>query len=434
MAKDLLKFLFGESQVDEEIAGIVESIADMDADEDGGLKVDKQPLAKALSALDIDTKGLENDPRGLSLVFTNGDEYRAAHAILNEPTNLHKLAELGWVFSTQGDVAQTREPAEFRIRFLEISEVEPQNENPKPTKGTAKNTAISAVIKKGREFATTKPPHDDDMNPVDHADPKDGGRHKGVGDAKDGAHPEGKPKGVGESDQDGKRGGIGKEEDGKDPKGTPKGSDGGAADPSTTAARLAGLTKPKDGEQPDGKMKGVNEMTTTGSMGTVDAPGLVSKNGIMHAPGCDCEDCKRKDVGEAKAKDKAPCKYCGSKVHDSDNCPTGFAARGKKREMAEGGHKSGCKCGFCMNKGNIHTRGKEKKEGEETTESAADIVDSMLEGRYSNPGTPPGITGHKSYPGMKVGSPDRKFAPAKGMVQPDNPIVNQQSKRKVKSV
>src|SRR5512137_2680502 len=110
MKKNLIAFLFGESQVDDEIAGIVESIADIDTDGAAGdLKVDKQPLAKALSSLGIEDKTLENDPRGLSLVFNNAEEYRAAHAILNEPDSLHKLAELGWVFSTQGDVAMANE-------------------------------------------------------------------------------------------------------------------------------------------------------------------------------------------------------------------------------------------------------------------------------------------------------------------------------------
>lgn len=400
MAKDLLKFLFGESQVDDEIAGIVESIADMDTDGGADLKVEKKPLASALSDLGIDTKGLENDVRGLSLVFPDGDEYRSAHAILNEPENLHKLAQLGWVFSTQGDVAMTREPSEFRLRFLEIDNVELSKETPKPTKGTAKNSKLSAVIKKGREFATTAPDHDDE-NPVSHAAPKKGSRDKGVGSEKHGANPEGSPK-------------IGLSK---------------TASHSTPSA--SGLTQPKEGAHPAGKLK-------------------ENETAIMHAPGCDCEDCKAKEgVGEAyqpTTGEKCHCK----RGQERDNCPdcegTGMkidfrqirqANKDKpgQQSFAEGAHKSGCQCGFCKNKGNIasykkggkKTDNPDKPEAEVEESNATELVNAMLEG---NPGTPPGITGHKSYPGMGVTSPDRKFRPAKGMVQakPEGSVVAQQTK------
>lgn len=297
-----MQFLFGESQADEEISAIVEDIADMSTEGATTIKVEKAPLAKALKDIGIDASGLENDPRGLSLVFPDGESYRAAHTILNEPDSLHKLASAGWVYSTQGDVAMANEPAEFRIRFLEIDNVEPSTDEPKPTSGTATNKKLSVVIKKAREFASKKPEHDEN-NPI--------------------------------------------EFDGK--------------------AKSDGLGKAKDGSQPEGSLK-----------------------------------------------------------------------------MEEGRHKTGCQCGFCKNMGNIHKRGKNPTEdepaedeptekepkGEETAESvAARLLDS-------NPGTPPGITGHKSYPGMKIGSPDRKFSPAKGMVQPTGDtgsVVNPQTKRKKSS-
>lgn len=190
-----MQFLFGESQTDDEISAIVEDIADIaDMSEDGtDLKIDKSPLSKALKSIGIDADALEKDPRGLSLVFSDGESYRAAHAILNEPDSLHKLASSGWVYSLQGDVAMANEPAEFRIRFLEIDNVVPSNLELKPTKGTAKNTALSAVIKKAREFATAKPEHDD-MNPVEFDDKTSSNRRKGMGKESDGANPEGSPK------------------------------------------------------------------------------------------------------------------------------------------------------------------------------------------------------------------------------------------------
>jgi hypothetical protein len=351
MGKKLLQFLFGESQIDDELSSLVEEIADMDTDgADERLKVEKKPLESALSALDIDTEGLEQDPRGLSLVFSDGDAYRAAHAILTQFDNMHKLAELGWVFSTQGDVAQSNEPAEFRIRFLEITDVEPQDAEPKPTKGTAKNTKISAVIKKGQEFASTPMDHDDDMNPVEFGKKGSSDRHKGMSKEKDGEKAEGSWKDSKVKDQ--------------------------LSGQTTGAAPGKGdLTQSKEGAHPTGKLK---------------------------------------------------------------------------ESLTEGKHKSGCQCGFCKNKGNIHMRNKphDDDDSQEPTDTGTDmksesveaLVDQFLNGENplqevhpENPGTPPGITGHKSYPTMKVGSPDRKFRPAQGMVQPDSVEVNKQTKRKVKS-
>ena len=48
-----------------------------------------------------------------------------------------------------------------------------------------------------------------------------------------------------------------------------------------------------------------------------------------------------------------------------------------KRRMAEGGHKAGCKCGFCMNKGSF---GKKKKEGEDSEKKDSEkLAESLLE-------------------------------------------------------
>jgi hypothetical protein len=319
MKKNLIQFLFGESQVDDEIASLVEDIADMSTEGASTLKVDKAPLSKIVNALGIEGGSLEADPRGLSMSFDDGDLFRAAHAILNEPDSLHKLASAGWVYSLQGDIAQANEPADFRIRFLEIDEIEPENMKANADAGIeTRNNKIKDILKQGREFATTKPEHDDEMNPVEFDDKTSDDRGKGVGKEKDGAQPEGKPKGA----------------------------------------------------------------------------------------------TKESLIGEA-------------------------------------GHKSGCQCGFCKNKGSF---GKSKPkdndsgpdDGGEPVEdefkneglvSPQDVVDAMLEWNPNNPGTQPGILGTKSFSSMKVppGHKDRPFSPAPGMVQPDNEIVNKQAKRKVNS-
>jgi hypothetical protein len=197
MRKNLIQFLFGESQVDDEIATLVEDIADMDTEGATTLKVDKAPLSKIINALGIEGGSLEADPRGLSMVFDDGDLFRAAHVLLNEPDSMHKLAAAGWVYSLQGDVAQVNEPAEFRIRFLEIDNIEPENMKASADAGIdTRNKKIKDILKKGREFATTKPEHDDEMNPVEFDDKGSDDRGKGVGKEKDGAQPEGRPKGA----------------------------------------------------------------------------------------------------------------------------------------------------------------------------------------------------------------------------------------------
>lgn len=190
MKNNLISFLFGESQVDAELAGIVEAIADIDTDNTGSLKVNKKPLATALSAIGIENKNLVGDTMGLALVFDNPADYREAHALLNDPESLNKLAELGWVYSMQGDVAMSNEPAEFRIRFLDIYNVEPSDEEATYSDSdTTRLNKIKDIVKKGREFATTAPDFDSDANPVDHSDPKEGSRDKGVGKSSDGEKP-----------------------------------------------------------------------------------------------------------------------------------------------------------------------------------------------------------------------------------------------------
>jgi hypothetical protein len=353
MKKDLINFLFGESQVDDEIAALVEDIADMDTEGASTLKVDKAPLSKIVNEIGIEGGSLEADPRGLSMSFSDGDLFRAAHALLNEPDAMHKLAAAGWVYSLQGDVAQSNEPADFRIRFLEIDEIEPENMKANPNAGhSARVKKVADIMKKGREFATTKPDHDE-HSPVDYDDKSDlSAGQKGVGKAKDGAQPEGKPKGA-----------------------------------------------TKESVEEEWKC----------SCGSKDS---YVRGGVWKCSWCD------KEIGPKMPKDESV--------------------------IGEGKHKSGCQCGFCKNKGSFgKSRPKDDDSGPDwggdptssddlkgeslTPES---VVNRMLEG---NPGTQPGILGTKSFSSMKVPSShkDRKFTPAPGMVQPDNEIVNKQSKRKV---
>lgn len=180
MKDKLLKFLFETSQAVDDLDGVAEDIQDAIFEEDGEeMTVNKTPLAHALKTLGIPAGNLELDPRGLSLTFTDGDEYKAAVNILEQPDSWARLAELGWVASLCGSFTMTGEPDQWRIRFLEINVAETSD------KDSAES--VKEIMRKGREFATQKPETYKD-NPVEHPEPTNVKR-KGLGTEKDGAQP-----------------------------------------------------------------------------------------------------------------------------------------------------------------------------------------------------------------------------------------------------
>jgi hypothetical protein len=130
---------------------------------------------------------VKDDPEGFCLCFEDGDEYREACNKLAEPDNFHKLAELGWVVAKCGDEAMSNEPANFKLRFLEITTV--------ATGDSDKAPSAEKIRKDSQKDDTTEQDRDDDLNPVETKDYTSDDRQKGVGDAKDGSDPEGKPKG-----------------------------------------------------------------------------------------------------------------------------------------------------------------------------------------------------------------------------------------------
>lgn len=189
----MLAYLYGDSQVEsevEETKAAIERIME-EAEKEEPLKPKRTPLVNALKALgldDVDSE-IEYDPEGFSLKCGEEDEHRRYVRILMEPDAMEKLAKLGWVVTRCGDVAMTNEPAEFRIRFLEITTCDSSEDGNWPAPNP---DLVKKAIEKGREFATTEFDRDDE-NPVeDETAPNK--KKAGVGDAKDGADPEGKPK------------------------------------------------------------------------------------------------------------------------------------------------------------------------------------------------------------------------------------------------
>jgi hypothetical protein len=192
MKKDLLEFLYGVSQqeseadavLDEDFAKLLERA---DAEEAEAMQAEKTPLSTALKAIGITGEALHEDPDGFCLITDDRETYFEACRKLSEPDNMHTLAVKGWVASHGGDQAMSNEAPEFKIKFLEITTTEGDGED---NSETAEKE--STIIKKGREFATEEPEHDDELSPVDHTAPE-GNKLKKVtiGKPTDGEKPKG---------------------------------------------------------------------------------------------------------------------------------------------------------------------------------------------------------------------------------------------------
>ena len=174
---NLISFLFGESQggdkpdssLDVDLARLFEASA-----KEEGIISKKTPLAKALKKLGLDVE-LELDPGGFSVSFENGADYQVSLAILAIPDNMHTLATMGWVFARRGDTTMAGDVPDFRIRFMDVSQVEAATGD--------KTESLRDILKKAQEYATT---------PVE-ADAEDDvfcALKDGVGEQKDGASAE----------------------------------------------------------------------------------------------------------------------------------------------------------------------------------------------------------------------------------------------------
>lgn len=189
MNKNLIAFLFSESQIRDDLGDIGEDLTHLFEKaaevEDRDAVNSKTDLASALGKVGIEYLDLEQDPSGAVARFETRAQYSAALNLVAEPDNMHALATLGWVPLPVGDVAMSNEDAEFRMRFLEIATAGSSDDE--------KEVDAKAISKDARQFATTEVDRDsDEMNPVETDDK--GGEPK-MGKAKDGADPEGKPKG-----------------------------------------------------------------------------------------------------------------------------------------------------------------------------------------------------------------------------------------------
>jgi hypothetical protein len=136
MREDLLEFLFegpidqiGQSdQFGEKIIALFEKVADLEKER---LIIESKPLNTALKSIGITDEPAEN-PSCWELKTSDKEEYLNWVKLINEPDNMHKLAEQGWVASQCGDEAMTGEEPVFKVEFTALLTCA-DNESPKET-------------------------------------------------------------------------------------------------------------------------------------------------------------------------------------------------------------------------------------------------------------------------------------------------------------
>lgn len=151
-----MSFLFESSQFEHEHdrQEVVEAFADMfqQLEEVEAVEVKAEPLEKALKKLKVSGFTLVPEVSSCVARFDGADSWRSAETALSTDAAMIALAELGWVKFNLGDVGMTGEEDDFRLRFVELTDAEPEN---KSNQGSEKD--LEDLLKAAREFATTAP-------------------------------------------------------------------------------------------------------------------------------------------------------------------------------------------------------------------------------------------------------------------------------------
>jgi hypothetical protein len=147
--EDLQNFLFGESQVQDEFESLPADLATFfeELNRVEQLKPKKEPLTKALSELGASTEGLYEDPDGFCFATDDSKAYRSIFDKVFSYDGMHALAQQGWVPIDIGQDSRQSEVPNYRIRFLEITDVESGSDEEKPED-------LEKILKSAREFAT----------------------------------------------------------------------------------------------------------------------------------------------------------------------------------------------------------------------------------------------------------------------------------------
>lgn len=142
----LFQFLYGDSQVREEMDGLPEDFSAIfeEMERAEAMEPKKSPLSSALSSIGVSLADLKDDPEGFFVETNDEASYLEAIGLLRQADNIHKLAELGWVAQNIGDDAPQNAEPHFRIRFLELTTVDTSDKD--------KAEKVEKIIKAAREF------------------------------------------------------------------------------------------------------------------------------------------------------------------------------------------------------------------------------------------------------------------------------------------
>ena len=146
-ASEILKFLYGESQVRAELENYADGASELITllTEEEGVETNKTTLVNALKKLDLGLDKIEIDASGFCLTSGDRDAYTTAWTALREPDAMHALAQHGWVAVNCGEQNMANQPDLYKIRFLEVSTAKAAPDQ---------DGDMEAVIKQAREFAT----------------------------------------------------------------------------------------------------------------------------------------------------------------------------------------------------------------------------------------------------------------------------------------
>lgn len=184
--KDLLKFLFDDSQQAAQLEAYLEMLSEESGHEEE-LKSKKTPLEKALKAVDVSTSGLTLDPiKGYVLTFDNSADYQAAKGSLESAEGMGAIAELGWVMADDGET-DSLGAGKYKMTFIELLGFDDEPSHIEKA-ADLEQSDMEKVAKDSFDFVNGDFKEREDEKPT-----QDKG--KGVGDAKDGSDPKGKPKG-----------------------------------------------------------------------------------------------------------------------------------------------------------------------------------------------------------------------------------------------
>lgn len=190
MSKNFLESLYGiqlddlpEDVFESKLAALFEAAAH---EEDYQMLSNKVPLQKILGEIGISGE-IEEKVGCCCVTLPDEDAFHQANKMLADADVIYKLAKGGWVAAKQGDVAMTNEPAEYKISFLDIAEIKGGDSDKVPDLNKVAGDAQKADDAHEQE-------HSDTLSPVEHGTDKTGGKTTGVGKASDGNGPEGKIK------------------------------------------------------------------------------------------------------------------------------------------------------------------------------------------------------------------------------------------------